>query len=412
MIMKLKMPLKQRLIVCLLLGLGIIVTAAGVVRTYFIWKALIDTYDMTWFAYPLWICAAVEIDLAVLCACAPTLRPLVLKLSKPILSSISSMYDKGVSGYASRSRSRGHGVLSSGATGPTTLDGNTIINSQVDYELDKIDATVEVQETSRPSPVRTWSTSWRKNGGLDEIEPSTSPRLVINASQTFEVRHEDRSQSAAAIRPSQDTYMRLDDSAHDLRNQWLGQHRSPADKMFGHRTIMSSSAANNPPSASNLKFSSHPSSAPLSPTSDSLLAETTMPTDRSLRPTAHKVGNSPLEESFYISAPSNDDSATTGAESEKSGPWPLRPATADSSKPELRNGERRWDIERNPFRDGHRSMANSDIPRATTSPRPNQRTRWGSSPDVWEELEARKKSLSIERSNSRKEQAKGVFRML
>lgn len=32
MIMRLKMPLQQRLSVCVLLGLGIIVTAAGIVR--------------------------------------------------------------------------------------------------------------------------------------------------------------------------------------------------------------------------------------------------------------------------------------------------------------------------------------------------------------------------------------------
>lgn len=59
------MPLRQRIGVCVLLSAGIIVTIAGVVRTYFIWKSLIDTYDETWFTYPLWICAALEIDIAV-----------------------------------------------------------------------------------------------------------------------------------------------------------------------------------------------------------------------------------------------------------------------------------------------------------------------------------------------------------
>jgi hypothetical protein len=64
-VLRLRMPLKQRIGICILLSAGIVVTIAGVIRTYFIWKSLIDTYDETWFTYPLWICAALEIDIAV-----------------------------------------------------------------------------------------------------------------------------------------------------------------------------------------------------------------------------------------------------------------------------------------------------------------------------------------------------------
>jgi hypothetical protein len=64
-IMRLSMPLRQRIGVCVLLSAGIIVTIAGTIRTFFIWKSLIDTYDETWYTYPLWICAAIEIDIAV-----------------------------------------------------------------------------------------------------------------------------------------------------------------------------------------------------------------------------------------------------------------------------------------------------------------------------------------------------------
>lgn len=63
--MRLQLPLKQRLGVMVLLCLGIIVTAAGTVRTYFVWLSLIDSWDETWYAYQLWISACVEIDLAV-----------------------------------------------------------------------------------------------------------------------------------------------------------------------------------------------------------------------------------------------------------------------------------------------------------------------------------------------------------
>jgi len=64
-IMRLHMPLRDRIGVCVLLSAGIVVTIAGVLRTVFIWNALVTTYDESWATYPLWICAAVEIDLAV-----------------------------------------------------------------------------------------------------------------------------------------------------------------------------------------------------------------------------------------------------------------------------------------------------------------------------------------------------------
>lgn len=92
---KLQMPLKQRIGVCILLCLGFIVTIAGVIRTFFIWKSLIKSYDETWFAYPLWIAAAVEIDLAVICACAPAWKSLLQqpigKLSSALSSKLSSL---------------------------------------------------------------------------------------------------------------------------------------------------------------------------------------------------------------------------------------------------------------------------------------------------------------------------------
>lgn len=64
-IMRLQMPLRDRIGVCILLCLGFIVTIAGAIRTYYIWKSLLDSWDETWLAFPLWISAAVEIHLAV-----------------------------------------------------------------------------------------------------------------------------------------------------------------------------------------------------------------------------------------------------------------------------------------------------------------------------------------------------------
>lgn len=64
-VMRLRMPLRERIGVCFLLSAGIVVTIAGIVRTYFVYQGLVATYDETWYTYPLWICAAIEIHLAV-----------------------------------------------------------------------------------------------------------------------------------------------------------------------------------------------------------------------------------------------------------------------------------------------------------------------------------------------------------
>jgi len=60
------MRLRERMAVAALFGMGLIVSAAGIVRTWFIYRSLFNNeYDQTWYAYPLWIAAAVEIDLGV-----------------------------------------------------------------------------------------------------------------------------------------------------------------------------------------------------------------------------------------------------------------------------------------------------------------------------------------------------------
>jgi hypothetical protein len=59
------MPARQRIAVAVLFGLGFIVTIAGIIRTWFIYRSLFGEYDQTWYAYPLWIAAAIEIDLGV-----------------------------------------------------------------------------------------------------------------------------------------------------------------------------------------------------------------------------------------------------------------------------------------------------------------------------------------------------------
>jgi hypothetical protein len=74
LVMGLHMPMRQRLAVGTLFSLGMIVTVAGIIRTWFIYKSLIEEYDNTWYAFPLWIAAAVEIDLGVVSKLQPQLE--------------------------------------------------------------------------------------------------------------------------------------------------------------------------------------------------------------------------------------------------------------------------------------------------------------------------------------------------
>ncbi|KAK5126546.1 hypothetical protein LTR85_009480 [Meristemomyces frigidus] len=146
-IMRLQMPLKQRVGVCVLLCLGFIVTIAGVVRTFFTWKSLMDSYDETWYSYPLWIAAAVEIDLAVICACAPAWKSL---LQQPLLN-FSSRVSSKLSSLRSPSNSRG----TPEGTPDSTANGRPAIFSPLRslpwFQVSKLDFEKKRSLSSGPS---------------------------------------------------------------------------------------------------------------------------------------------------------------------------------------------------------------------------------------------------------------------
>jgi len=58
---RLNVVFRQRLAATVLLSLGTIATAAGIVREVYVYRAFLGTKDSTWGALPLWICADVEI---------------------------------------------------------------------------------------------------------------------------------------------------------------------------------------------------------------------------------------------------------------------------------------------------------------------------------------------------------------
>lgn len=77
----LKLPIGQRISLITLFGFGGIVVVAGCMRTYWIHYVELETYDVTWEGFYLWIWAAVEVNLGVICGCAPVLKPLFFNSS-------------------------------------------------------------------------------------------------------------------------------------------------------------------------------------------------------------------------------------------------------------------------------------------------------------------------------------------
>lgn len=63
-IFSLDLTKRQRWTIASVLSLGVLIFVVGVVRTYFVYKCLLDTWDMTWWATPQWICSEVENNLA------------------------------------------------------------------------------------------------------------------------------------------------------------------------------------------------------------------------------------------------------------------------------------------------------------------------------------------------------------
>jgi hypothetical protein len=63
-VMKLRLPLRQRIVCALLFGAGFVVCIAGGVRIYYMYQ-LNTTYDKTWLAYPTWIAGTIELYLGI-----------------------------------------------------------------------------------------------------------------------------------------------------------------------------------------------------------------------------------------------------------------------------------------------------------------------------------------------------------
>ncbi|KAL4870530.1 hypothetical protein BDV12DRAFT_55516 [Aspergillus spectabilis] len=101
LIWKLQLPVRQRLAVIAIFGLGIMVDVAGSVRTVYVWKSMVASYDITWEGWPVLLAATIEINVGLICTSAPALRPLV-NFCLPRL--LGSTHRYGSNRYQGRSR--------------------------------------------------------------------------------------------------------------------------------------------------------------------------------------------------------------------------------------------------------------------------------------------------------------------
>ncbi|KAE9380981.1 hypothetical protein N431DRAFT_459885 [Stipitochalara longipes BDJ] len=89
-VLRLNLPLRQRIIVALLFGMGFIVCFAGVVRTYYMYKVTDGYHDVTWDAYPVWLGTAFELYLGIVCTSAPPTKPFFARYVPRLLSATRS----------------------------------------------------------------------------------------------------------------------------------------------------------------------------------------------------------------------------------------------------------------------------------------------------------------------------------
>ncbi|EWC45688.1 hypothetical protein DRE_05249 [Drechslerella stenobrocha 248] len=77
--MRLRLPLRQRVSLVVLFSLGGVVCIVGWLRVWQLTRVLKWTYDNTWYGPTMYILTAVECDVAILCSCLPALKPLITK---------------------------------------------------------------------------------------------------------------------------------------------------------------------------------------------------------------------------------------------------------------------------------------------------------------------------------------------
>ncbi|KAM3414013.1 hypothetical protein BST61_g10675 [Cercospora zeina] len=87
---------RQKIVLNLTFALGLLATGAGIARTYYLW-VMRETMDSTWIGHKFFASSVVECQLAIICACAPSLRAFFRRYVRDTLK---RSFGSGVSHYA------------------------------------------------------------------------------------------------------------------------------------------------------------------------------------------------------------------------------------------------------------------------------------------------------------------------
>lgn len=98
----LDLPQRQKAALYALFGLGFLVVAAGIVRTVIVERVIAKTYDTSWELWENWIWVVVEVNVAILAASAPALKPFFRRF---LIDPLASSGRRASYAYGSRRRS-------------------------------------------------------------------------------------------------------------------------------------------------------------------------------------------------------------------------------------------------------------------------------------------------------------------
>ncbi|EFQ98136.1 hypothetical protein MGYG_01172 [Nannizzia gypsea CBS 118893] len=173
---KLHLPLRDRIVLIVMMTLGFIACLAGCIKSFYMYQTLVGTYDVTWEGYKVWVWTDLEINLAVICASIPVLRPFVQRYFPNLgfKSNNSSTPYGNRWGSSNRSNGLGSGGIYKQQTihqtvrsRQTTEDeddgGSTIALSPSEFPLTKTHPTSPVPFDNRPPEARNPSRSGFRN---------------------------------------------------------------------------------------------------------------------------------------------------------------------------------------------------------------------------------------------------------
>lgn len=136
-----RLPQRQKYILVFTFSLGIFVTIVDVVRIYYLQQAIStvpttpssdpsaifgDSPDFAWNASLSLMWSAVEVNVGMICACIPTLKPLIIKILPAAIVDPNGNSNSELSTYGTNSREKELTQATQNGTGPLTSSDGTI----------------------------------------------------------------------------------------------------------------------------------------------------------------------------------------------------------------------------------------------------------------------------------------------